>query len=129
MFVYLSSEDKLNMEKVVIQKIKNTSGDVYTLAERYYGIMSVINDLKLTQREIQLVAFTAIKGNMSYTNFREEFCNIHETTPPTINNIISRLKKLGVLIKIDGKVKVNPIILLDFGLDVILEIKLEHGNE
>ncbi len=116
------------MEKIIIQKIRSLNGDSYSLAEKYYGILSVINDLKLTQREVQLIAFTAIRGNISYASFREEFCKKHSTTSPTINNIISRLKKFGVLIKVDGKVKVAPVILLNFNLDVTLEIKLTHGD-
>ena len=34
-------------------------------------INSAINNLKFTQREIQLIAFTAISGNMSYKHIRE----------------------------------------------------------
>ena len=46
----------------------------------------------------------------------------------TINNIISKLKKLGILVKDGSKVKVNPIIVLDFNKDITLEIKLLHGE-
>ena len=83
--------------------------------------------MKLTQREIQLIAFAAIKGNMSYANIREEFCNKHNTSSPTINNIISKLKKAKVLVKDGTKVKVNPIIILPFTKDITLEINLTHG--
>jgi hypothetical protein len=86
-----------------------------------------VNNLHLTQREIQLVAFTAIRGNISYANIRKEFCDRYNSTSPTINNIISKLKKINVLIKDGTKVKVNPVIILPFSLDVVLEIKLTHG--
>lgn len=115
------------MEKVIVQKLKRSIADSYSIAEKYYSILSAINDLKLTQREIQLVAFTSIKGNISYANIREEFCEKHKTTSPTINNIISKLKKMGVLVKDGTKVKVNPMIILPFENDVTLEIKLIHG--
>jgi hypothetical protein len=36
-------------------------------------ILSAVNGLKLTEREIQLIAFTAVKGNISYGSIREEF--------------------------------------------------------
>ena len=113
--------------KVILQTLKRSEMDVYALAEKYYVILSVVNNLKLTPREIQLVAFTAIKGNISYSNIREEFCKKCGTTIPTINNIIFKLKKMGVLVKSGSKVKVNPVILLDFENDVTLEIKLIHG--
>lgn len=109
---------------VVVQKMKRKEQDVYALAERYYSILSAVNSLHLTEREIQLVAFTAIKGNISYANIRKEFCERNSTTNPTINNIISKLKKLHILVKDGTKVKVNPIILLDFEKDIVLEINL-----
>ena len=113
--------------KIILQRMKNKSNDLYSLAEKYYSILSAVNNLKLTQREIQLVAFTAIRGNISYANIREEFCKKHDTTAPTINNMISKLKKIGVLVKDGTKVKVNPVIILPFEKDITLEIKLIHG--
>lgn len=116
------------MEKYLLQKLKK---DVYTdiqLAEKYYSLLSAINDLHLTQREIQLISFTAIKGNITYANVREEFCKTYNSTSPSINNIISKLKKLGIFIKENGKVKVNPVICIDFKKDLTLEIKLIHGE-
>lgn len=111
----------------IIQKMKNQSSDMFTLAEKYYSILSAINNLKLTQREIQLVAFTAIKGNISYANIRKEFCEKYNSTSPTINNIISKLKKINVLVKDGTKTKVNPVIILDFNKDITLQISLTHG--
>ena len=112
---------------ILVQKLKKKENDVFSLAERYYTILSAINDLHLTEREIQLIAFTAVKGNISYANIREEFCKKHNTSSATINNIISKLKKIGVLIKDGTKVKVNPVIILDFNKNISLEIKLTHG--
>jgi hypothetical protein len=111
---------------IVVQKLKKTVENDLHLAEKYYSILSVINHLHLTEREIQLIAFTAIKGNITYANVREEFCKLHNTTSPTINNIISKLKKIGIFIKEAGKVKVNPRIVIDFKNDLTLDIKLVH---
>jgi len=113
---------------VILQKLKKEEKDDYLLAERYYTILSSINDLKLTQREIQLIAYAAIRGNISYANIRKDFCEKYGTTNPSINNIISRLKKMGVLVKDGTKVKVNPRIVLNFENDVTLEIRLVHGQ-
>jgi hypothetical protein len=81
----------------------------------------------LTNREIQLIAFAAMKGNISYANIRKEFCEKYDSTSPAINNIISKLKKMGVFVKDGTKVKVNPLILLNFDKDIILQISLIHG--
>jgi len=116
------------MEPMIIQKLKK---EVYTdiqLAEKYYSILSAINNLHLTEREIQLISFTAIKGNITYANVREEFCRTYNSTSPSINNIISKLKRIGIFIKENGKVKINPVIVIDFTKNITLDIKLVHGE-
>lgn len=115
-------------KKIIVQRLRKEVSDSFSLAEKYYSVLSAVNNLNLTKREIQLVAFTAIKGNITYGNVRTEFCKKFNTSSPTINNIISKLKKLGIFIKNDGKVKVNPRIVLDFTKDLKLEINIEHGK-
>ena len=111
---------------MIVQSLKKDVSTDFQLAEKYYNILFTINNLHLTEREIQLIAFTAIKGNITYANVREEFCRTYNSTSPSINNIISKLKRLGIFIKENGKVKVNPIIVIDFNKDLTLEIKLVH---
>jgi hypothetical protein len=110
-----------------VQRLKNSVEDNYALAEKYYKILSAVNNLKLTQREVELIAFAAIKGNISYANIRKEFCEKYESTSAAINNIISKLKKMGIFVKDGTKVKVNPIIILNFEKDIVLQITLTHG--
>lgn len=111
---------------MIVQSLKKVVDTDIQLAEKYYSILFTINNLHLTEREIQLIAFTAIKGNITYANVREEFCKTYNSTSPTINNIISKLKRLGIFIKENGKVKVNPKIIIDFKKDLMLNIKLVH---
>jgi hypothetical protein len=111
---------------VTLQRLRKVVPTDIQLAEKYYSILSAVNSLHLTQREIQLIAFTSIKGNITYANVREEFCKLHNTTSPTINNIISKLKKIGIFIKEGGKVKINPMIVIDFTKDLTLGITLVH---
>jgi hypothetical protein len=113
--------------KPIVQRLKTSVEDVIPMAEKYYRILSAVNNLKLTNREIQLIAFAAIKGNISYANIRKEFCELYKSTSPAINNIISKLKKMGIFVKDGTKVKVNPIILLNFEKDIVLQITLTHG--
>jgi DNA-binding MarR family transcriptional regulator len=113
--------------KIIVQKLKKQLEDSYAVAEKYYSLLSAINNLGLTNREIQLIAFTAVKGNISYANIRAEFCEKYKSSPPTINNMISKLKRIGVFIKDGTKVKVNPIIVLNFDRDITLQINLTHG--
>jgi hypothetical protein len=113
--------------KTLLQKIKLSEKDSLSIAQRYYSLLSAISNTKLTEREIQLIAFTAIKGNISYSTNREEFCSLYKSSSPTINNIISKLKKVNILVKESGKIKVNPQFLLDFDKDVVLQISILHG--
>jgi DNA-binding MarR family transcriptional regulator len=118
------------MEKtnnIIVQKLRTQLTDSYSVAEKYYSLLSAVNNLGLTAREIQLIAFTAIKGNISYANIRSEFCDKYKSSPPTINNMISKLKRIGVFIKDGTKVKVNPIIVLNFDKDITLQINVTHG--
>jgi|TARA_R110000868_G_scaffold106086_5_gene291121 hypothetical protein len=115
-------------KKIIVQKFLRKIEDNYAMAEKYYSVLSTINNLKLTTREIQLVAFTAIRGNISYSSIREDFCKKYNSTSPTINNIISKLKRIGVFVKDGSKIKVNPVIILNFSNDVTLEIKMEHNE-
>ena len=115
-------------QKTLLQKIKLTEVESLNIAQKYYSLLSAIGNSTLTEREIQLVAFTAIKGNISYSSNREEFCTLYKSSSPTINNIISKLKKIKVLIKDEkGNIKVAPKYLLDFNKDIILQISLLHG--
>jgi DNA-binding MarR family transcriptional regulator len=111
---------------MIVQKLKKKVINEYERAEKYYSILSCINDLGLTEREIQLVAYTAIKGNISYANIREEFCKKYNTSSATINNIISKLKKINIFVKEENKVKVNPVITLDFKKEIIIQINLSN---
>jgi TATA-box binding protein (TBP) (component of TFIID and TFIIIB) len=111
---------------MIVQRLKRSIDTDIELAEKYYSILSAINNLHLTEREIQLIAFTAIKGNITFANVREEFCKTYNSTSPTINNIISKLKRIGIFIKENGKVKINPIIVIDFKKNINLDIQLVH---
>jgi TATA-box binding protein (TBP) (component of TFIID and TFIIIB) len=113
--------------KIIVQRLKKDVSTDMELAMKYYSILSTINSLNLTEREIQLISFTAIKGNITYANVREEFCKTYNSTSPSINNIISKLKRIGIFVKENGKVKVNPVLTtIDFSKDLTLDIKLVH---
>jgi len=114
-------------KKITVQKLNKVLPADIQVAETYYNVLSALNNLGLTHREIQLVAFAAVRGNISYANIRKEFCELYSSSSASINNIISRLKKLGVFVKDGTKVKVNPQITLNFENDIVLQITLKHG--
>lgn len=112
---------------MIVQKLKKVSEDKYQLAERYYDIVSSLNSLNLTRREVQLVAYAAIHGNISYTHIKNDFCAKYDTSIQTIYNIVSKLMKLKILVKDNGKIKTNPRIALKFDDTIKLEITLLYG--
>ena len=119
----------MEQRETIIQRLKKSLEDEYAVAEKYYAILSVMNNLSLTKREIELVAYIAINGTISYANRKAEFCAKYNTTSATISNLICRLKKVNVLVKEFGKIKVNPIIVLDFKKNLNLVINVEHDEE
>lgn len=116
------------MGDFLVQTLKRELEDLEK-AEKYYALLSIWNDLELTKREIQLLAFMALEGNISYSYSKEDFSRLYNSSPATVNNMISKLKGTGLLVKVQGKYKVNPQIQLDFGRDIVLGFKLLSINE
>jgi len=109
-----------------VQKLTRQVADSYLVAHKYYQVLSVINDLKLADGEITLMAFTAIEGNISDPALRKVYCKKYKTTIATINNIVHRLKKRNLLKK-DGKmIFVNPTLnALDFQQKITLLLTID----
>ena len=117
-----------NYMAVVVQKIKKSYAQM-DMAIAYYSTISVLNHLALTNRELQLLAFTAIRGSITNPAAREDFCQTYKTSQATINNLISKLRKLKLFVKEQNKIKVHPAIALDFSQPVILQITLLKSGE
>ncbi len=111
---------------MIVQRMKRQEKDSFSIAKKYYSLLFDVNNVNVTEREVQLVSFMAINGSISYKHVKEEFCKEFTTTNATINNMVSRLKNIGILIKDGSKVKVHPTILLDFNKDIVLQITLSH---
>jgi hypothetical protein len=109
---------------MIVQKLEKGCKDKLQAAERYYSILSAINNLCLTEREVQLVAFTAVRGSITHTSVREEFCSKYGSSFPTINNIVAKLKKSKIFVKSGKFIIVNPVISLDFSKPLLLQITL-----
>lgn len=111
---------------MIVQRIEKKEKDKFFIAKKYYTLLFNVNDINVTEREVQLVSFMAINGSISYRHVKEEFCKEFNSTSATINNMVSRLKNLGIFIKDNGKIKVNSSICLDFSKDITLQIKIVH---
>lgn len=117
------------MGGIVQKKIKRALPSDIEKGIRYYSILSVISELKLRRKEIELLAFTSVKGNITHPSLREEFVRMFDSSSQSLENIKSRLRKQKWLIDIDGKCKVNPKVNLDLSGDIILQINLTKIGE
>jgi len=111
-------------DSLSIQVLKREFKEPLEKAVRYYSMISIWNNLKLTEREVQLLSYTAIRGTISSLSSKEEFSRLFHSSPATINNIISRLSSIGLLTKSGGKYRVNEQINLDFSKNLVIGFKL-----
>lgn len=111
------------MEQVVQKLAKNFERPI-DKAIVYYSLISSLNNLKLQKKEIELLAFTGIRGTITPLAAREEFVKQFETSLATIENIKGRLLKRGLLVKDGEMYRVNPSIALQFDKPINLQINL-----
>lgn len=124
------------INRMILQKLKYVVENPLQRAERYFAIISVLNNLELAKREIQLLAFTAVRGNIGSASSKGEFVQQYDSSLATVGNIITKLSKelegtnLRLLVK-EGKkmVTVNRALLLDFNKGLVLQITLENAVE
>lgn len=93
-----------------IQRLNVSTKDKFDRVQKYFQILSVLNNLGLSKGDISLLTFTLVKGNISDTHIKDEYCKEYNTTRATINNIVDRLKKKNILHKKDKKIFVNPVL-------------------
>ena len=112
-----------------VQKIKKVYSTGMDIAEKYYSVLSILNDLNLTNREIQLLAYTSVRGTISSKPARDEYCKKYGSSLATVNNMMSSLRKKGLLVKENTKLRVNPVISPNFSQDLGLVITLVNGED
>lgn len=97
-----------------VQKLKQEFNSMRKIAYKYFSMLSIFNDFKLTEREIDLLSHIAVNGHIGSITSKQEFMKIYDTTIHTINNIISKLYRKHLLVKSDRKIRINPGIKIDF---------------
>ena len=93
----------------------------------YFKVISALNDLHLSDREVQLLAFMAVRGTISNPAAREDFCKMYSTTKATVGNLLSKLRRMKLIFSEGKRVKLTPALTLDFTQDMILQIKLNKN--
>lgn len=99
--------------KYIEQRIERQTNDRVELAFKYLSIVFSLNNIHITKRKLQLLAFISCKGIKS-VNSRQEFCSTYKSSEATINNMISELYEAKLVEKEDGKVKIATALRMDF---------------
>jgi hypothetical protein len=113
---------------MIVQKLFRKENDVLLYAYKYYALVALVNNLSLSKREIQLLSFFSVKGNIYYTNIKQEFIERYNTSSASINNMMSKMIRLGVFVKENKKIRVAAPIALNFSThkEIVIQIKLSN---
>lgn len=109
---------------VTTLRIKKNYDNNFDLAIKWYSIISILNDFKWSPLEIKVMAFTAIKGDISSGGRRGAFLGYFKSTKPSLANTISEMHKKHFLVKVEGKLKINPQFFINFEGDILSQINL-----
>jgi hypothetical protein len=115
------------MKKVVIQKLNSGVDNEFTMAYKYFTILSALNDLDLVKRDVQLLAYAASEKK-PISDIKEQFVKKFGTSLATVGNIISKLYKRKILVKDKRIVTITPVLLINFNNNLVLNITLKHDN-
>lgn len=98
----------------ILQKVKKEYNNRIDIAKAYYHILFKLNGIPVSNMELELVCHCAVYGTISYSTSRDEFMKKFGVPKASIYNMISKLQRRKIFMKIDGLTKVNPAIMLDF---------------
>lgn len=110
--------------KVIVQKIRREVASDVEKAIKYYSVLLALNQVKLPQKQLYLLAFTAARGSITSPGARKEFVEMFDSSLASLENMKQELVKAGFLVQADMKYRVNPRIAMDFSKDIQLQINL-----
>jgi hypothetical protein len=113
-----------------IQKIEKLYSSQIEVAKQYYKIVFEMNGIHIRDKELELIAFSAVRGTISTPPIREEYIETCKVSNASMHNMSARLQKFKVFIKDkEGKVRVNPQIHPDFSQpEILIAIKLTNNG-
>lgn len=110
--------------KVIVQKIHRKVDSDIEKAIKYYSVIFALNNIRIPQKQIYLLAYTAARGSITSPAARSEFVKMFNSSLASLENMKQELVKAGLLVKVDKKYKISPKIALDFSNTVVLQINL-----
>lgn len=102
------------MNKVIKQEINKKYSSDIEFAEAYYTMITQLNKIHLTNTEMSLLCYCAVYGTISTPPVRDAYIKEYKVPKGSVYNIVSKLQKLKLMVKIQGKIRVNPALQIDF---------------
>jgi len=119
--------------QTIVKTIKKSFANKIKAGITWFRFIAAINDIKLTNRELELLSFINLRGTISSIQAKEEFCKIFESSPATVSNMIGPLMRKKLLVKDKSKVRINPSLKVDFSHNFVVRFFIdietnEDGN-
>lgn len=117
------------MRWINVQKLAKKYDKAIDRALAYYSVFFALNRVKISRKELELVAFTAVRGTITPLSARQEFVEQFNSSLASIENIKGRLVKRGIIVSQNRMFRVNPKFTLDFEKPIILQINLDDNGK
>lgn len=111
-------------------KIRKTFKDEMDFTVKFYTLLNVLNNLKLTPLEIKVIAYVAVKGSISRGNPMEKFVSLLGSTYKSVSKTVNKLTRQGILIQKNRKTAINPSLVFNINGGVALQLNMgyEQGS-
>lgn len=87
---------------------KNYKSEIET-STKFFEIVSIVNSLGFTELDSSVIAYISSKGSIKGVKDKEELCSYFGIKSiPSLNNILSKVKRKKFIIKDSQGYKVNP---------------------
>lgn len=116
-------------EETQVKTIKKVFTDKIQAGIAWFRFISAINNISLTNRELQLLSFINLRGTISSLQSKEEFCKMFETSTGTVSNMTAKLLKQKILIKEKSKIKINPFLRWDSDKDLVVRLFINVNED
>jgi hypothetical protein len=116
-------------EQVVVKTINKSFSNKIKAGITWFKLIAALNDIKLTPRELELLAFINYRGTISSLQAKEEFCRVFGSSIATISNMTKKTSNLWTSKLLNSKIKINPAIRVDFDSQFVARLFFNVENQ
>ena len=108
----------------MLQKLNFNYSDHQTRSLAYFKLISLMNNLELQVNDLNVLVWLSINKILS-TKTKKEVCAKYNIKEGNLNNILSRLRKMGIITTQDKITTLIPVFNQDFENEMTLAIRLD----